>query len=400
MTLRGWKETPSSLSGPRVSRKERALMGGSAPHGRLSRAVFIWITGLVVVFGGCREEVIPCEDVGDRHVICGVKNAEDLAALPVSDWVLFGQGYGVFGAHRGNISAIDPSSERVSVLFQGGAAGLQASLEKGWGELDCPSPPSAQFSPHGIDLGSMPDGRLRLLAVNHGDGERVEFFEVTDTGEEPRVVWRGCAVAPEGSFLNDVVGLPGGGLLTTHMMEYQTNFSSTVKGLLGMETGFAYRWEPDTGFSVQPGSKGGLPNGIQISRDGQRVFLDLYLSSEVRVLDLETGEELHTLDIPLPDNLTWARDGRLLVASHLGDMADSIACMRAKGGACGMPFQIVSIDPESYATEIVFSTSGAPMGAGTAAMDIGGELLIGSFASNRLLRVPLVDSVRGMPEKE
>ena len=109
---------------------------------------------------------------------------------------------------------------------------------------------------------------------------------------------------------------------------------------------------------------------------------------------------MHTLEIPLPDNLTWTRDDRLLVASHLGGMGDSVACMSAEGGACGMAFQIVSIDPESYATEVVFSNSGPPMGAGTAAVDMGGELLIGSFAANRLLRVPLVDSEDRSPEQE
>ena len=376
-------------------------MSRPVPRSAFSPTVAFCMGGLVsIVLGGCHEEPIPCEDVGDRHVICGVKNAEDLASLPVSDWVLFGQGYGTFGLQQGNISAVDPASEKISVLFEGGAEGVQASLEKGWGEPDCPSSPSAHFSPHGIDLAPMPDGRLRLLAVNHGGGERVEFFEVTDTGGEPRVVWRGCVVAPEGSFLNDVVGLPGGGLLVTHMMEYGTHFSGTLKGLLGLDTGFAYRWEPDSGFAVQPGSEGGLPNGIQVTEDGQTVFLDLHLGNEVRILDLETGEVLHSLDMPLPDNLTWARDGRLLVASHLGDMSDSIACMRTQSGACGMPFQIVAIHPETYATEIVFSASGAPMGAGTAAMDIGGELLIGSFASNRLLRVPWLDAGRSLPEEE
>lgn len=363
---------------------------------RLRGSLFGWGLGLVwVALLGCRPEAIPCEDVGDLHVICGVENAEDLAALPDSPWVLFGQGYGSFGKHRGSISALDPETEAVSTLFLGGSLDGQASLERGWGDPACDSPPGSHFSPHGIDLGSLPDGRLRLLAVNHGQGERIEFFEVFETDGPPRVVWRGCAVPPEGAFLNDVVGLRDGGLLTTHMMEYGTNFSSTIRGSLGLETGFVYQWHPEHGFSILPGSEGGLPNGIQISPDGKRVFLDLYLSSEVRVLDLESGRELKSLEISHPDNLTWTRDGRLLVASHLAGMTDTLNCMRAQGGACGMPFEIVSIDPETYATARIFSHEGPPMGAGTAALDLGGELLIGSFASDRLLRVPIPESGSG-----
>ena len=349
----------------------------------------------LAVWVGCRPAAMPCQDVGDRHVICGIDNAEDLARLPRSPFVLFGQGYGGFKKHKGNISVMDPETEEISVLFRGGSPDAQASGERGWGDPECLSPPNPRFSPHGIDLASLPDGRLRLLVVNHGQGERIEFFEVFDEGARPTVAWRGCAVPPEGAFLNDVVGLADGGFLTTHMMEYDTNFSSTVRGLLGLNTGFVYRWHPERGFSVLPGSEGALPNGIQMTPDGKRVFLDLYLASQIRVLDLETGRELHTLDVPGPDNLTWTRDGRLLVASHLGGMGDSLSCMRNAGGACGMAFEIVSIDPDTYATEVVFSQSGAPMGAGTAALDLGGELLIGSFASDRLLRVPLAKTGSG-----
>ena len=348
-----------------------------------------------VVCVGCQPEAIPCQDVGDRHAICGVDNAEDLAALPLSPFVIFGQGYGGFRKHEGNISVMDTRSEEISVLFRGGSPGAQASGERGWGDPECLSPPNPRFSPHGIDLASLPDGRLRLLVVNHGHGERIEFFEVFDEDGRPAVVWRGCAVPPEGAFLNDVVGLADGGFLTTHMMEYDTNFSSTVRGLLGLDTGFVYRWHPERGFSILPGSEGALPNGIQMAPDGKRVFLDLYLASEIRVLDLESGRELHTLEVSGPDNLTWTRDGRLLVASHLGGMGDSLSCMRNTGGACGMAFEIVSIDPDTYATEVVFSHSGAPMGAGTAALDLGDELLIGSFASDRLLRVPLAPKGSG-----
>jgi len=343
----------------------------------------------LIAMGGCRAEPIPCEDQGDLHVICGVDNPEDLAALPGSPWVLFGQGYGVVGEHHGSISAIDPVSEQVSVLFEGGALTSKLSPEPGWGDRECPSPPTEAFSPHGIDLARQPDGRLRLLAVNHGGRESIEFFEVKLAGAEPEVIWRGCVIAPERAFLNDVVGLPDAGFLTTQMMEYGTNFSSTIRGLLGMDTGFVYRWHPDTGFQSVPGSQGALPNGIQVSPDGRTVFLDLYLSSQIRIFDLESGRELHTLEVSQPDNLTWTPDGRLLVASHLGGLSESLDCMRVEGGACSMAFEILSIDPETYEMQSVFAHEGAPMGAGTAALDIGDELLIGSFASDRLLRVPL-----------
>ena len=371
----------------------------NTPAWQRKASVSLLLCALLSIFSSCRAEEIACEDQGRLHVICGLDNPEDLAALPGTPWVFFGQGYGVEGDQRGNLSAMDPSDEKVSILFRGGSRGTTVPFEPGWGNRDCPGPPSQAFSPHGIDLAERSDGRMRLLAVNHGGRESIEFFEVIHAGGEPEVIWRGCALAPQGAFLNDVVGLRDGGLLTTHMMEYGSNISSTLRGLLGMDTGFVYRWDPAAGFEVLPGSEGALPNGIQISKDGETVFLDLYLASEVRVFELKTGRVLHTLKISLPDNLTWTPDGKLLVASHLGTMADSLDCMRVRQGACGMAFEIISIDPDTYQTETLFAHAGAPMGAGTAALDIGGELLIGSFASDRLLRVPLVNSTDRLGEQ-
>jgi hypothetical protein len=57
-------------------------------------------------------------------------------------------------------------------------------------------------------------------------------------------------------------------------------------------------------------------------------------------------------------------------------------------GACGMQFSVVAVDSVSMETETIFSQAGPPMGAGTVALDLGdGELLIGSFAADRMIRL-------------
>ena len=83
-------------------------------------------------------------------------------------------------------------------------------------------------------------------------------------------------------------------------------------------------------------------------------------------------------------------DGKLLVASHQGGLMDQLDCMDVETGACGMAFSIVSIDPETLEAEELFTQAGAPMGAGTVILDLGtGEYLVGSFAADRMLRLPL-----------
>ncbi|MFP6640077.1 MAG: hypothetical protein VCC04_07525 [Myxococcota bacterium] len=346
---------------------------------------------LGLFLSGCGAEhpnIVGCKDEGALHAICGIRNAEDLAAIPNRSLVVLGQGYGLEEEGGGSIALFDPANEEVSTAYRGGTGNETASPEPVWGAADCPGAPSAAFSPHGIDLAPLPDGRLRLLAVNHGGRESIEFFEVVDSGEHPAVLWRGCAIPPETAYLNDVAGLPDGGLVTSHMMEMGTNFSGTLRGLLGLNTGFVYGWQPGGEFMRVPGTEGSLPNGLQVSPDGHTLYLNLYLASELRVVDLRNGQILATLEIPQPDNLTWAKNGNLLVASHFASVGDSVACMQLTEGACGMPFQIISVDPSDLSTETIFSHSGPPMGAGTTALDLGGELLIGSFASDRLLRVP------------
>lgn len=351
-------------------------------------AAWVLVFGMVLGCGADHPNVLECKDEGSRHAICGIRNAEDLAAIPNHSAVLLGQGFGLEDEGGGSIALFDPDTEAVITAYRGGSARDAASSEPVWGAADCPGPPSAAFSPHGIDLAPLPDGRLRLLVVNHGGRESIEFFEVLESGDELAVVWRGCAIPPETAYLNDVAGLPSGGLVTSHMMDLGTNVTGTLKGLLGLDTGYVYGWEPGGSFVRVPGTEGSLPNGLLVSPDGKTLYLNLYLASELRVVDLRTGKTLGTVEIPHPDNSTWGRNGHLLVASHFASVGDSVACMQLEEGACGMAFQVVDVDPDDLSVKTVLSQAGPPMGAGTTALDLGDELLIGSFASDRLLRVP------------
>ena len=66
-----------------------------------------------------------------------------------------------------------------------------------------------------------------------------------------------------------------------------------------------------------------------------------------------------------------------------------MGCDRITAGSCPTAFAIVALDPETLAQRELYAGSGPPMGAGTAAVEVDGELVIGSFAGDRLLRVRL-----------
>ena len=105
-------------------------------------------------------------------------------------------------------------------------------------------------------------------------------------------------------------------------------------------------------------------------------------------IDRRTGEVEARAAVPQPDNLTWASDGRLRVASLRGAMRELLSCNGLEHGSCPMPFAIVALDPNTMATETVYEGGpGTPSGAGTVGLEIDGGLLIGTFAGDRIVRV-------------
>ncbi len=384
---------PRHPSGPPVPphRAPRVVRQAAVSTGRKTPPIARFLAGPLLALIGCAPSypnVVDCEDTGEIHVICGLQNPEDLALLPGDREVVLSQFGSMDGSKSGSLAFFDLETEAVRVAFEGGPGPTPAADTDVWGDPGCPGPPAARFSPHGIDLAELPNHELRLLVVNHGDREAVEFFEVRPDPTGAALVWRGCAVAPEQAFLNDVVSLPSGGFLVTHMMPRDDAIWGILKSSLGFDTGHVYAWQPGQGFNIAAGTHGPFPNGIEISPDGTHIYLNLYGSGEVRKIDRRTGEILGSAQVASPDNAAWGRDGRLLVASHGGGLSDQLACMTLDHGACGMQFSVVAVDPVSMETESIFSQAGPPMGAGTVALDLGdGELLIGSFAADRMIRV-------------
>jgi len=279
-------------------------------------------------------------------------------------------------------------SEERRMLFRGGEAKGAKAI---WGDPACPGPPSAAFSPHGIHLSERSDGAHQLLVVQHGGRESIEFFEVEGEGTEFSLAWRGCAVAPEGTWLNSVAATPGGGFVTTSMMNRLSSEEDLAAAFgSGVASGYVVTWGPEEGYGRLPGSESAMPNGIEVSADGRLVFLNSSGAGEVQRIVRETGEVQAVAYVAGLDNARWAPDGRLVVASVPGESNEDFSiCMDLKEGACPIEFQIVAIDPETMETEVLYRNGGPPMGGGTVGLVIGDELFVGSFAGDRILRIAL-----------
>lgn len=353
---------------------------------RATRAIVV-----ALALGACsqpRDPIVDCAPSAEARPVCGFQNPEDLALLPGARSVVISQMGEMDGSAPGSMVFFDLASDAITPAY-GGEKANEGVPTTGWGDRGCPGAPGSAFSPHGLALARRPDGALQLLVVNHGGRESVELFEVTDSEGSPKLTWRGCAIPPEGSWLNDVAALPDGGFVATHMFEKGGGFQTLLKGLIGLSTGWVYEWQPDSGFQKIPQSDGPMPNGIEASPDGETLYVDLYLGDEVRKLSRRTGETLASAEIASPDNVLWSPDGSLLVASHNAPLNEMLACGELEHGACPFHFSIYELDPETLRPRELYANVGPPMGAGTAALRVGDELLIGSFKGDRIVRVTL-----------
>ena len=337
------------------------------------------------------EPITGCEASAGQRPVCSFQNPEDLAPLPGSEALLVSE-YGSpsssdmgAGPKAGALALFVLASDERRTLFVGGDA--EGAATAGWGDPACPGAPPPEFSPHGIDLASRLDGKLALGVVQHGGRESVELFEVTGSGSDWKVEWRGCWVAPDDAWLNEVILLADGSMMTSSMMP---RGSSSV--LEPGARGWLLHWTAGSGFQKIPNTDVRLANGFELSPDEKTIYLNSSMGDGVRRIDRATGEITGNAELGGLDNATWAPDGALLVA-HLLALDPEVVelCGNLAEGACPIPFQIVAVDPETMETSVRFDSAGSAMGGGTVGLQVGNELFIGSFAGDRILRVDLSD---------
>ncbi len=347
---------------------------------------------VALMLGACSSDVTPivdCVAADGLEPDCRFQNPEDLARSPAGDWLVVSQFGAMDGSRPGSIAAYQPGSGRIEELYPVG----EMEDRRDWGERACEPPDARTFAPHGIDLEIRDDGEPMLLVVNHGGRESVEFFALEESAAGLGLAWRGCALGPPDAYFNDVVARRDGGFWVTHMMPKSSQVWAQLKGLFGRDTGFVYGWSVAEGFRRVPGTDGAMPNGIEKSADERYLYVNNYLGSEVRKVDVGSGEIVARAEAANPDNSSWADDGRLLVASHTDSIGEFFACAELSAGACGFAFEILALDAESLEGFAWLSHRGAPMGAATVAVELGGDVYLGSFAGDRITRwrVPRVD---------
>jgi hypothetical protein len=313
-----------------------------------------------------------CELTSGIHAVCGLNKPEDMLRLGDSDWVVTGNmgndswaGGGFYAIRMGDegFHAITPDFSRPAASDYPG----------------CPGAPDPKLlSAHGLALRAHAKGEHTLYAVNHGGRESIEVFDVRVSAEGPELTWTGCVVLPEEHEANSVAPLPDGGIAVT------------IPHLPSSSQGAVLRWVPGGGWTEVPGTRFQLDNGILVSPDGTRLYVNEYMRSRVHEVPLG-GAATSPRSINLgfhPDNLRFAPDGSILATGH----PDSLAVVGLCGFVlkCGIGTEVARIDPATFQAATLFKRgANETFSAGTSAIVVGDELWIGSFVSRALLVVPL-----------
>ncbi|HIF92849.1 MAG: hypothetical protein ABGX04_12805 [Myxococcales bacterium] len=374
--------------------------------------VSVFVTGCL----GAAGSLAPCDSESNHAAICGLTNPEDMGFLPDPEWIVVSEmapneqadQSGESVTPSGRLTAIRLSDLKRRSLFPTDrsapdAPEMASQPASGdpvsWGDPSCPGEPDPmKFQPHGIDVGVGETGRASVAVVNHGSREAIELFEIVDM-DGPALVWRGCVPMIPNRSANDVAWLPGGAFVVTNFMPLLDRVSmkaiwTLLKIGFGAKTGSVLAWAPGERLQEIENSEGSAPNGVEASADGTSLFVAEWGGESVYRLRLVGDGPPQRDEVSLeqnPDNLTWMRDGRLLVAGQHGGVSASMSCASIQNAGCDIGYSVYVIDPDALTASRLFEGRGAASVALEISRDDAGEIFVGFFIGDQIERVSRAD---------
>ena len=154
------------------------------------------------------------------------------------------------------------------------------------------------------------------------------------------------------------------------------------------EKAWVWEWQADSGFTRVPNTDELMPNGIAVSADNTKIFVNIYMGNRNIRIHRATGEVDGDVAVRSPDNVVVDGAGNLWIASPLNDPIAG-RCEDGHPGPCLLPFQVMKVDPQTMEGEVVLQHEGAPMGYATVALPHRGRLYLGTASGDRLASVAL-----------
>jgi len=320
-----------------------------------------------------------CNAIGEAKFVCLSGNAEDLVAIPNSDWIIAsGEVRAINVRDHSEVTLYSPEPKFDRNLYAscpGPLAGKEAEDKK--------------FRAHGINLRKGANGVHTLYIVHHQGRESVEIFEIDARPKIPTIAWVGCAVSPPGISGNGVAVLPGNGFAVTNFATrslggFRGPEGARLRGMLrnGDATGEVWEWSPAAGWAKVPATEGAGPNGIEASPDGKWLYVNEWGTQ--KLLRISRGQtpvkrEAVLLDFH-PDNARWQMDGSLVLGGQHGTVDEVLDRCLGNRDCSRTSTSVARIDPASLKVqEIVHQyPDNDQFAAGTCGVIVGDDVWVGS----------------------
>jgi hypothetical protein len=318
--------------------------------------------------------------------ISNIRNAEDLAWLPGTEWVVSSGLQTPGSKESGHLYLINIKSGQAEAVYPAEGANDPNSA------LSQSCKPPTTFSAHGIGLRLGPNGMHELYVVNDNlvTISTIELFSIDASGHRPKVTWRSCVPMPAHTFANDVVAIPGGGFAVSSIIDpADANYSRTLEQ--GKNTGYVLEWHIGKGFAKVPGSDTSGTNGIEIDREGRHYFISAWGSHElVRITrGLDPVARVAVKIGMRPDNSAWRWDGRLMIAGQVDTVKHVFDSFLGSDEFSPSPYQVVELDPKTMKVKLLFAESNTNVFSGaTTPIHVGDEIWVGSVRNSRIIRYP------------
>ncbi|MDR7127620.1 hypothetical protein [Pseudotabrizicola sp. 4114] len=319
-----------------------------------------------------------CGPVNGAKFICGVDNVEDFVRLPNGQ--ILGSDLAAAGK-QGYFFLFSPDHSFEKILPEDIAIAPDPAYAA------CEGPPDWEiFTPHGMD--AVPQGDLvKLYAVNHGGRDDIEVFTIDLSLGAAKFAWNGCLVSPEGSWPDDVAALPSGGLVASSLWDPRDE--DRLKKLAeGKPVGQLLEWHADKGWSSIDGTEElSGANGVIVSADGSTIYLAAWSGKQLAIIDRASGD-IKTIDLDYtPDNLIWdARGETIFIGGTTANVPDALDCFVSDKINCPeIGVRVDRFDPKTMKIEtLIKGNQFGEFGMATGAMDVGNELWVNSYRSDRI----------------
>jgi arylesterase/paraoxonase len=340
---------------------------------KLKGLLFILLLLLLVIGGfilktawdaGEFKDIVP-KNTGMCRLISGVQSSEDITINP-----------------RTGMAFISSDDRRQ--WFAGGSAGVQGAI---FGfDLSSTHPAlirltkdlGFEFHPHGIGLYLPGEGTPSLFVVNHrSDGQFIEIFDIRNQTLSHRASISGKLM----NSPNDVIPVGPNTFYVTNDHGSTSPFGRKLEDYLQLARSYVLYYD-GKGFR-KVAEKIAYANGINISHDGETVYVASTVAGGIRLYDrdITSGSLTFQKAIDLGtgvDNIELDSDGNLWIGAHPKLLT---FVKYAKDPNTRSPSQVLEIrfnGDGNYTVEEIYLNRGSPLSGSSAAAVFHGRLMVGS----------------------